>query len=211
MQYYYDILANLDTVYWKFYEWEATDPILAIKKIPIVRVSEKDLETMIEYNVEFDPNWIINYTKKTVIKNQKEKESCILFSNIKQNIILEITETGEVISRSLLLVEDEIECMEVALTLEEEKIPLKKKEKLPNSKEFRQAKKEKDMIQIELNTLKETKNQKKCSYLYFEWFKELQEDLNKMLNKMESELKKDYTKQIHKIASLIKLSYKERL
>lgn len=211
MQYYYDVLANLDTVYWKFYEWETTDSILAIKKIPLIRVSEKDLETMLEYNVEFDPNWIINYTKKTIIKNQKEKESCILFSSVKQNIILEITETGQVISRSLLLVEDEIECMEVALALEEEKIPFKKKEKLENFKEFRQAKKEKDMIQIELNTLKKTKNQKKCSYLYYEWFGELQEDLNKMLEKMERELKKDYTKQIHKIASLIKLSYKERL
>ena len=53
MHYYYDVLANLDTTLWEFYEWEQTDPIISIKKLPLVRVSENDIITFMKYQVVF--------------------------------------------------------------------------------------------------------------------------------------------------------------
>ena len=44
MHYYYDLLVNLDDVAWEFYEWEKKDNILPVKKIPFVRVNEKEFK-----------------------------------------------------------------------------------------------------------------------------------------------------------------------
>jgi len=45
MHYYYDVLANLEIDLWDFYEWEETDAILPIKKVPLVRVTESDIKS----------------------------------------------------------------------------------------------------------------------------------------------------------------------
>lgn len=211
MHYYYDVLANLDTTLWEFYEWEQTDPIISIKKLPLVRVSENDIITFMKYQVVFDKEWISKYLDKTIVTNGKEKLHCILFSSCKNSVLMEFDELGHVLSRSRLLMEDENNCNEICLNLKKSEVPYKIDVKLALKNELRQAIKEKHFIEIELNTLKESKNQKKCSYLYYEWFSEFQDDLEKMLLRMQEELKKEYTMKIHEIALLIKMSYKERL
>ena len=41
MNYYYDIVLNLNEELYEFYEWEENDSIDFIKKIPLFRVSTK--------------------------------------------------------------------------------------------------------------------------------------------------------------------------
>ena len=209
MHYYYDLLVNLDEVAWEFYEWEKKDVILPIKKIPFLRINEKEFKEISAYEGKIEKNWLEPYIGKTQIKKDKSKN--LLLSTTKNSLAIEINSTGQIISRSKLLIEDENNCNELASSLKETTIPFSSQQKIPLRSDFRQAIKEKNLIKIELKTLKETKNTTKCSYLYYEWFNILEDDLSTMLENCLEELKKPYTLKIHKIASLIRLSYKECL
>ena len=210
MHYYYDLLVNLDEVAWEFYEWEKKDVILPIKKIPFLRINEKEFKEISAYEGKIEKNWLKPYIGKTQIKKDKSK-NLLLLSTTKNSLVIEINSTGQIISRSKLLIEDENNCNELASSLKETTIPFSSQQKIPLRSDFRQAIKEKNLIKIELKTLKETKNTTKCSYLYYEWFNILEDDLSTMLENCLKELKKPYTLKIHKIASLIRLSYKECL
>ncbi len=211
MQYYYDILVNFDTTLWEFYEWEEQDPIVRIKKIPLLRISEKDIRKFLSYQIEIDSQFLQKYKNKVIWKNKKEDSTCLLFSSTKHALVLEFDESGKSIFRSKLLIEDENNCNEVANSLECISIPYEIKEKLPIRHYFRQEEEEKHRITIELNTIRETGNMKKCSYLYYEYFGILENDLGKMIEDFERELQKEYNSKIHKIVKLIELSYKESL
>ena len=210
MHYYYDLLVNLDEVAWEFYEWEKKDVILPIKKIPFLRINEKEFKEISAYEGKIEKSWLEPYIGKTQIKKDKSK-NLLLLSTTKNSLAIEINSTGQIISRSKLLIEDENNCNELASSLKETTIPFSSQQKIPLRSDFRQAIKEKNLIKIELKTLKETKNTTKCSYLYYEWFNILEDDLSTMLENCLEELKKPYTLKIHKIASLIRLSYKECL
>ena len=210
MHYYYDLLVNLDDVAWEFYEWEKKDNILPVKKIPFVRVNEKEFKEISAHEGKIEKNWLEPYIGKTQIKKDKSK-NLLLLSSTKNSLVNKIKNTGEILSRSKLLIEDENNCNELANSLKEITIPFLIQKKIPPKSDFRQALQEKNLIKIELKTLKETQNVSKCSYLYYEWFGTLEEDLSKMLEICLKELKKPYTSKIHKIASLIRLSYKECL
>ena len=117
MHYYYDILANFDTTCWEFYEWDEDDEIIALKKVPFFRVSEKVFNDLFNYDITFDLEWIQNYLGKTTIKNIHEKANCLLFSSTKNCLLFEVDKKGHVRYRSKLLLEEENNCNEVAFSL----------------------------------------------------------------------------------------------
>ena len=127
------------------------------------------------------------------------------------SLIIEFSIDGNVLSRSKLLIEDENDINEQAKTLKEQKIPYQKEKKIETRKDFRQALQEKNLIKIELKTILKDQNISKCKYLYYEWFGQISDNLEKMITTCYQELKKPYTLKIHDVASLIRLSYKEPL
>jgi len=208
MHYYYDVLANFDEVLWEFYEWESSDNLTPIKKIPLIRVSDKDLHNFLMYHVTIDCNYLVPYLNKTTLKNSKDHYTMLLLSSTKNSLIVELNEEGQVIYQSKLLIEDEMNCNELAYSLKESSILYECGEKLLVRQEFRQAYEEKRIVETELKTLKETNNKAKCSYLYYEWFGCVENNFVKMLEELKKELKKPYSMKVHEITSLIKMSYK---
>ena len=211
MHYFYDLLVNLDEMAWEFYEWDKNDSILSLKKIPFLRVSEKDFQTLCMYEGSLEKNFAKDFLQKTLIKGNSQNASMILVSSTNHCLVIEFNVDGHVLARSQLLVEDENNANEMAHSLKESIFPFIKNKKIVKRKDFRQAIAEKNLIKIELKTLLKTQNVTKCTYLYYEWFGILENDLEKMITYCLEELKKPYTLKIHKIASLIRLSYKECL
>ena len=211
MHYYYDLLVNLDEIPWEFYEWDKKDTILSVKKIPMIRIKEQDFLKIYCYEGQIEEEWLKTYQKKTFMKGNIKTATMLLLSSTKNSLVIELSDTGQIIARSKLLIEDENNCNELATSLKEIEIPFKKTKKILQRKEFRQALEEKRLIKVELNSIKQNENISKCSYLYYEWFGKLENDLDKMIEICLKELKKDYSIQVHKIASLIRLFYKERL
>ena len=51
MNYIYDIILNFQERIYDFYEWNKTDVITHIRKIPVFKISSKDLYNIENYNV----------------------------------------------------------------------------------------------------------------------------------------------------------------
>ncbi len=210
MYYYYDCLLNFqekENLY-SFYEWEETDDVEFVKKIPLFRVDTNVLKDFYQYQVKFPLEFIEKIKNKTVLKNySKILENTFLACDSKDAIALELNEEGLVVSRSKLLLSDEINLNDVMFTMKETELKYEKVEKYSISKNLRQIDEIKKIINCEINTLYKSKNKSKLKYLYYEWFNSLSDDLEEIYKQMKKELKNNFNKQQEHIYHLIKKSY----
>ena len=213
MYYYYDILLNFaesDNDIYEFYEWEEDDNIEFIKKIPLFKVSTTNLKTFLKYQVKFDEELLEQIKNKTMLKNSNATlPYCMLLCDSKNSLALELNEKGEVISRSKLLLCDEINLNEIMFTMKEQKLKYEKLDKFIENKDIRQIKKIKKVISCEIKDLFEKQNISKLKYLYFEWFDEICENLQDIYSRMIKDLYDNYSEKQQNIYNLIKLSYNQ--
>lgn len=210
MNYYYDILVNLEEEFYEFYEWEKNDPIIAIKKTPLFKVSHNVIVDFLTYDITLDEELTINLLEKTICKN-KEKINALLISDTKTSLFLEINDNGKVIFKSKLLVEDENNINEIVNALRETNLKYQVGKKVLKNNLLRQTIKEQKLILIELNGLKKNKDVDKCNYLYFELFHKIDDDYEQEINDMINFLDKGDVLMIHHLAHLIGITYEERL
>ena len=64
MNYIYDILINFQPVLYDFYEWNLNDNIEHIRKVPMFRVTEKDLNEIRDYKIQLDRDILVKIYKK---------------------------------------------------------------------------------------------------------------------------------------------------
>lgn len=210
MNYYYDILVNLEEEFYEFYEWEKNDPIIAIKKTPLFKVSHNVIVDFLTYDITLDEELTINLLEKTICKN-KEKINALLISDTKTSLFLEINDNGKVIFKSKLLVEDENNINEIVNALRETNLKYQVGKKVLKNNLLRQTIKEQKLILMELNGLKKNKDVDKCNYLYFELFHKIDDDYEQEINDMINFLDKGDVLMIHHLAHLIGITYEERL
>ena len=58
MSFYYDIVVNFQDDNWMFYEWEESDFLEAIKKIPVLQVSIKVIKDIIGNNIQVSKSFL---------------------------------------------------------------------------------------------------------------------------------------------------------
>ena len=202
MKYLNDVLLNFDEIAYEFYEWEKEDDLVRIKRVPVVCISEKDLFIFLQNKIQID---------KEELSVCSKKEHIIIFTSKKDHIAIEFDLEGKELFRSRLTIEDDLNVCEIAYSLKEKKLRYQTLQKICHQREMRIASKEKQLIQIELKVIEASHQIEKLSYLFYEWFDEIESHFDQMLNKCYLELQKPYSLQMHKIAHLIKLSYKEPL
>ena len=76
---------------------------------------------------------------------------------------------------------------------------------------LRQTLKEKNLILIELNSLRKHKNVDKLNYLYYELFHKVVDNYDDAINEMLVFLNDNDVKLIHFLAHLIGITYQEKL
>ncbi len=210
MYYYYDILLNFqDSInLYNFYEWEENDNLDYIKKIPLYRITTTDLQNLFKYKVKFSQKLIEEIKNKTILKNSsKTLKNTFLVSDTKDALALELDDEGVVISRSKLLLADEINLNEVMFTMKESKIEYEKISKFKNIQNIRQIEEIKKLINCEINTLYESKNISKLKYLYYEWFNTLNDNFEEIYKIMKKSLKNSFDDNQKRVYDLIKKSY----
>lgn len=210
MLYYYDILLNFgeENNFYKFYEWEENDSIEFIKKIPLFRIPNSTLKDLLKYQVKFPTSLVEQIHCKTILKsNSKYLENAFIVSDAKNALALELDNDGYVISRSNLLLSDEINLTEMMYTIKETKIQYEKLKKYPIRKDIRQKEEIKKLIKCEITTLYKSNNISKLKYLYYEWFNENTSDIEIITSKMNKMLEKDSIENLNRIYNLIKYSY----
>lgn len=210
MYYYYDILLNFqdDRILYEFYEWEESDDIDFVKKMPLFRISTSNLKDLLKYKVKFSMELLNEIKNKTILKSSsKNLKNTFLVCDTKDALAIELNNEGVVISRSKLLLADEINLNEIMFTMKESKLKYEKLEKYEKRKEIRQIEKIKKLINCEINTLYESKNLSKLKYLYYEWFNTLIDDIDKIYSDMKSDLNHSFNENQEEIYYLIKKSY----
>ena len=206
MNYYYDLVLNLEEDNYMFYEWFEEDNIELIKKIPIFSINNKTLKDIIYNEIIVDKGFLNLIYNKCQTKNA-ELKYVALFVNKNGAIALEFNDDGKSIYRSFLQVDDEIAATEMLYTLEHFKLNYVLGDKKNISNTMRLEKSIKKFIELEIDSLYKKENFDKLKYLYNEWFLKDNNDFNSIYKEMKEKLKDNLTDKEINIYNLIRLSY----
>ena len=162
MNYYYDLILNWseDTAFY-FYEWNDTDSLELIKKIPIFKVKHKTFLDLIQNKVKIDEDTMLLIKDKTILGTQSlvtKIEYASLFTDGKNVIAIEFNKEGESAFYSNLLIDDELNVLEICYNLKEYTCFYEILAKKDNNHLLRQEKEAKDLITLEIKNLYQTKN-----------------------------------------------------
>ena len=115
MTYVYDILLNFtdEGRLILFFEWNDSDYIDHVKKIPFFRVSSKVLDDIVNYDIKFDKKFVSSIKGLTsCYKSTDDLNYCFLVSDLNTVIGVELDSKGNIISRSSLLLQEEEEVID---------------------------------------------------------------------------------------------------
>lgn len=211
MNYYYNIILNWsEKTPYNFYEWNDTDYLELIKKIPFIKIKHKSLIDIMENEIKINNEFLNNIKDKTLVSGKNticKINYAVLFTDSKNIIAIEFNDNGESINRSKLLLEDEINALEVAYSLKEENIDFEIIKKIENNQTLRQESDAKRLITLELNNLYQNKELSKLRYLYYEYKEEKSEDIDYIYQTLINELETNFKEEFIRIYDIIKLSY----
>lgn len=210
MNYYYDVILNwCDFDTYNFYEWNDTDYLELIKKIPLYKIKHKTLVDLMENKVKVTNEFLNTIKDKTLVsgKSLKKLLYVCLFTDGKNVIAIEFNEFGESINRSNLLIDDELNVLETAYILKEKTLEYEIINKISKREGLRQENEAKKLINLEINNLYKNKDCNKLKYLYYEYKKEKIDNIDLIYNSIKEDLEDKFNKDILKLYYIIKLSY----
>lgn len=211
MNYYYDIILNWnEEVAYDFYEWNDTDYLELIKKIPLFRIRHKSLIDIISNKIKVNSEFLELIKDRTIISGKNLINKVMyasLFTDGKNIIAIEFNSEGYSISYSKLLIDDELNVLEVSYDLRDYTLEYEIIEPLKLVVNLRQEEEAKRLIILELNNLYQKKDSAKLKYLYYEYKKNTKENIEEIYKELLNTLKEDFDNNILKLYYIIKLSY----
>lgn len=200
MNYIYDIYLNLNDTLYDFFEWNKSDKLIHIKKIPMLKINHEDFVKINSYSIKVEEDFLNDIYKKTEVWNTNEKiDYCVLFCDEENLIAVEFDDKGNSIKKSYLQIDEELEILETINRYKEKCINF-----TVYKKENYIFKTRKELIE-EKFIEKELKNTdiEKLKYIYFECFGKRENNKNiiiKDINKI-SKTSKTY-KNLYNILKL---------
>lgn len=211
MNYIYDILVNFnEKEVYDFYEWEKTDNIEHLRRIPIFKVNTSTLKDLKKNRVKISNDFLLRLKNKTEIfcnKLIQFIEYASIFTDGSDLVVTEFSKEGEQILKSSMLLDEALDALDESDFMNETSIEYKVIEKL-NYDEFKTRNERKifDYIKKELNNLIKSKNYDKLKYLYFEWYNKKEKNINKIIEELNKILNLEFSSKHTKLFELIKFS-----
>lgn len=210
MVYIYDILLNWckDKIY-DFYEWEKTDKIDHIKKIPIFKIEKGLVDKITKNEAKIDQTFISNlfevteaYLPKKIVKIPY---SCILTDGLSA-IAIKCDRYGNVLNKSKMLIDEESEILYLSSKLKTIKFDYeinikKEKEEFLTRKEI----KIKNYILDEMDKCYKNNEIEKIKYLYTEYSNKKLNDVDEIYKEMLLGFKDGINESHYKIYDLLQL------
>lgn len=169
MDYAYDIVLNLQPNYYEFYEWQPTDKIINIKRLPIYKISNQDYLNIKNNEITIERNTLPKPNKLFLITSGIEIIGLLIDNN------------GKVLKKSSLIFEenddiledrDEIKFITLKYTINKKKnIPIKSRIKIEKS----------TYINKYLNELDKEKDKYFLKYLYYDIYTIDENNIDKIL------------------------------
>ena len=212
MIYTYDILLNWtnEDRLKEFFEWRIEDDLEHIKKIPIIKVNDRFIKDLLTSKLELDKSFLSKIRNKTESYFHNDIDVidyAVIFTNGKISIAVELDEDGITSYKSMMLLDEEEEVLEMSeeLVLFNIEYKVLKKNKM-YSYLTRKEEEEKDFLIKELNKIKSNKEEAKINYLYKEFFNDEDISCELKLKTLQKELGKEYNSFHNKLFKLLKLS-----
>lgn len=210
MIYIYDILLNWNkNKLYDFYEWEKTDKLEHIKKIPLIRVNKGVIPNFYYNNIiikgEVLDN-IYNATESYSLKKVNKVPYAFVITDGSTALALKCDKSGKVIEKSKFIIDEEEEILCFTSRLKVYDIQYEIKEKTDNvSFLTRKEVKIKDFLLKEINDCYKQKDSDKLKYLYTECFGNVKDNIYDMYNELVSSLNKEITKSHQNLYGLLHL------
>ena len=202
MNYYYDIILNWnENEAYEFYEWNDTDYLELIKKIPLIRIKHKIFLDLVSNKIKVSPEFLNMIQDKTLISGKNLINNityAALLTDNKNVIAIEFDKEGNSISYSKLLIDDELNVLESTFNLKEYNLEYEILNKLPLNSNIRQENEAKKVISLEINNLYQKKDLSKLKYLYYEFKKEKSDDASYIYETLNQELNNNFSEDILK-------------
>lgn len=214
MSYIYDVLVNYKEKLYDFYDWNVSDDVIHIRKIPLFKVDSKTMFDFKNNKVKVDNNFLIDIKNKTEIfnnKNIKTIEYSFILSDGLEVIAFTFDYNGISNKKSCLLLDEETEVLEVIERIDETSIKYINVSK-QNIDKFKTRKELmiQQFIKTEINNIVKDDNIDKLKYLYYECFNKRENDPIKIVSKINNSLKKDWDSFAFKIYDFFKLTKVDR-
>ncbi len=209
MKYVYDIILNFNENLYDFFEWNENDNVDYIKKIPIFKVSQTVMRDLVNCKVKIDKKFIQNIKNKCEIYMKNSigniEYACLFFSDEKI-IAIEFNYKGVSIFKSDLLIDESLDIIEYYKKIRTTKLDYMIMMKDDISFLTRKEENMIRFIEIEFKRIIESNDMDKLKYLYYECFKKLNNNLNKMIK----DLEKYITRSPKELFDVLKLSCSNR-
>lgn len=200
MNYIYDIILNFQNKYYNFFEWNKTDKLQNINKIPLYRISDKDILILRNNSVQVTKEFI-----NTLKKDTTTKKLICLVSNNKIAIALLFNEEGYLLKRSSLIFEEEEEVIDEAKYLKETKIEYLKNQNIQEQNKLRIEKERKKEI---IEYINNTNNFIALKYLYYEYYEKENNNPINIKETLLKELTKEWNTKQNKLYKIINMLQK---
>lgn len=201
MKYAYDVVLDFNDEFYNFYEWDTSDTITYVKKIPIYKVTNDIINDFKTNNISLDVSFIQTIPISLVYKEifVEKVYGLMIIASTDTSIALNFDNNGKVLKIS-----------DVQLDDLEEIIDLTNKMKCTNIKyEVLSEKKKRLVIRNEVNMvdfintkIDSIKNKDEIKYIYYECFKRC--DCSNV-NDMKELIKKYYNKNPIELFKLLML------
>ena len=210
MIYIYDIMLNFNDKLYEFFEWDDKDNIFYIRKIPLFRVSDNVLSDIINNKVIISKSFIeeIKNTYDFYDKDIKDNYDLLcLFTNTKVVVGIAI-KNNEIVHISRLLLDEENDIINVSDSLDETFINYKIKNKRNNNSFVltRYENMVRDELLYEIDKLYKEGNFEKLRYYYFEYFLEVDTNIDKICKKLYESVLNNFNNKHIKLYEIIMLS-----
>lgn len=181
MNYIYDIYLNFHKNLYDFYDWNKNDKIIHLKMIPIFKISEKNLKTIINHSIKLDKLYLSQIINKAIIFNKKERDkNYVLFCDENNIIAIEFDNHGNSVKKSSLIISEELEILETAYKIKTTDL---KYRILDNDIKILKTRKEIEEENFICDELKNI-NIDKLNYVYFECFGKQEKDKKTIIKKL---------------------------
>ena len=211
MNYYYDVILNWsENEGYEFYEWNDTDYLELVKKIPLIKIKHKDFLNVLTNKIRITSDLLKEIKDKTLLSSKKvisKIEYALLITDGKNVLALEFNKEGVELNRSKLLIEDELGILAIAYNLKEVIFIYEMLNPLKKSLELRQEEEAKHLIFLEINNLYQNKDISKLKYLYYEYKQEEESNIELIYKNIINDLEVNFNKELLKLYYIIKLSY----
>lgn len=206
MNYIYDILLNFKDDFFEFYDWNNTDDIIHIRKIPIIKIDTNDFLNIKNNTVIFNDNFLDKIKNKTEIFTRKKIRQVYNTFLLSDGIsVFAITIVKNKTKISSLLIDEELDILEEVKNIRTENInySIVKNKQINYFKTRKQIEKEK-FVKVKLNKIYD---EDKLKYIYYDCFNIKEKSIDKIIYELNNKLNdKNICNKIYDFFKLIEIN-----